>query len=141
MLTAVSRGDRMEIFNVLVAAAASYAFGAIWYMALAKPWMAAAGIAVGADGKPANSGNPVPYIIAFVSAVLVAGMMRHVFAMAGLTTVIDGLMGGFGLGLFIATPWLATTYGFGGRPVRLLLIDGGYATLGCTIMGLVLVLF
>lgn len=36
----------MEVVNVLVAAAGSWVFGAIWYMAFAKPWVAAAGIKV-----------------------------------------------------------------------------------------------
>ncbi len=49
--------------------------------------------------------------------------------------------GGFGLGLFIVTPWIATNYAFSMRPRTLTLIDGGYATIGCTIMGLVLTLF
>ena len=30
---------------------------------------------------------------------------------------------------------------FGKRPVKLTLIDGGYATIGCAVMGLVLTLF
>ncbi|MDA8750197.1 hypothetical protein N9M77_01415 [Planktomarina temperata] len=42
----------MEIFNVLAAAAASFFFGALWYMVLSGPWMAASGVAQGADGKP-----------------------------------------------------------------------------------------
>jgi hypothetical protein len=70
--------------------------------------------------------------------VIVAGMMRHIFSLSGIDTFGGGLMGGFGLGLFIATPWIATNYGFAGRPKELTLIDGGYATIGCTIMGIVL---
>ncbi len=123
----------MELISVIVAGVASYAFGAIWYMALAKPWMAAAGIEVGEDGRPANSSDPKPYIIALVCAIVVAGMMRHIFGLAG----IDGL----GMGAFIAAPWIVTNCGFGGRPMKLALIDGGYAAGGCTVMGIVLGLF
>ncbi len=131
----------MEYVNVLAAAIASFAFGAVWYMVLAKPWMAASGVEVGDDGRPANSASPTAYIIALIAAVLVAGMMRHVFELAGITTISKGIIGGFGLGLFIATPWIATNNAFGGRPMTLSVIDGGYATIGCTIMGLVLTLF
>lgn len=130
----------MEFLNVLAAAVASYAFGAIWYMTLAKPWMQAAGIEVGEDGKPADN-NPLPYVIAFIMALVVAGMMRHVFSLSGIDTLAKGLTSGFGIGLFLASPWLATCYAFGGRPFRLTLIDAGYATFGCTIMGVVLTLF
>lgn len=128
----------MTLISVLVAALAAYAFGAVWYMALAKPWMAASGVAVGDNGKPANQSDPVPYIVSLVCAVIVAGMMRHVFALSGIDGAGMGLVGGLGMGLFIATPWIATNYTFAGRPKALVLIDGGYATGGCAVMGLVL---
>ncbi len=130
----------MEILNVVVAAGAAYGFGAIWYMLLAKPWMQAAGIAAGEDGKPAKTGA-LPYIIAFVMALLVAGMMRHMFGQIGIATVGKGLVSGLGIGLFLASPWLVTCYSFGGRPFRLTLIDAGYASFGSAITGLVLTLF
>ena len=131
----------MELISVIAAGVASYAFGAIWYMALAKPWMAAAGIEVGEDGRPVNSSDPKPYIIALVCAIIVAGMMRHIFGLAGITGFGMGAVAGFGLGAFIAAPWIVTNCGFGGRPMKLALIDGGYAAGGCTVMGIVLGLF
>lgn len=130
----------MELLNVLVAAVASYAFGAAWYMTLAKPWMEAAGVKAGPDGKPEGN-SPTPYIIAFISALVVAGMMRHVFALSGIDTIAKGLVAGLGIGLFLASPWLATCYSFGGRSFRLTMIDAGYATFGSAIMGTVLMLF
>ena len=130
-----------NVLAVLAAAAASWMFGALWYGLLARPWMAASGVKVGTDGRPANAKQPTPYIISLVCAVLVAGMLRHIFVLSGITTPISGLVSGFGAGLFIATPWIATNYGFSGRPMMLTVIDGGYATIGCALMGLVLTLF
>ena len=69
----------MSFLSVILAAVANFAFGAIWYMSLAKPWMAASGVEVGEDGRPANNADPTPYITSVVAAVLVAGMIRHVF--------------------------------------------------------------
>jgi hypothetical protein len=129
------------VLSVIVAAVAAFAFGAVWYMVLAKPWMAAAGVKVGADGKPANASNPVPYVLAFIAALLVAGMMRHMFVLSGIDTADKGLVAGLGAGLFLATPWLMTCYAFSGRPFRLTLIDGGYASFGSAIIGVVLTLF
>lgn len=126
----------MGFLSVLAAALASYVFGAIWYMLLAKPWMAAAGL----DEDTINRSNPVPYILAFAMSILVAGMMRHIFGMSAVDSLWEGIVSGFGLGLFIATPWIVTNYGFSNRPKALALIDGGYATIGCTIMGAVLML-
>lgn len=131
----------MSILAILAAGLASYIFGAIWYMSLARPWMSAAGIEADESGRPPN-GGPVPYVIAFAGALLVAGMMRHIFALSGILEmgVGAGLTAGLGLGLFLVTPWIATNYAFAGRSRTLILIDAGYATIGCSIMGLVLTL-
>jgi len=110
-------------------------------MALSKPWVAASGVAVGSDGKPANASNPVPYVLAFIACVLVAGMMRHVFVLSGIDTVSKAAISGLGIGLFLATPWMATCYAFAGRPINLTLINGGYASFGSMIIGAVLLLF
>ncbi len=130
----------MEYVAVLAAAAAAYVFGAIWYMALRNPWMVAAGITQeqvdGGMGK-----DPKPFIISAIMVILVAGMMRHMFAQAGIMGIEKSLLSGLGLGAFIALPWIVTNYAYGGRPRNLTLIDGGYATIGCTIIGLVLGLF
>ena len=131
----------MEFVNVIVAAAAGFMVGAVWYGILAKPWMEASGVAVGEDGKPANNSDPTPYIMGFIAMILVAGMMRHVFALSDITTLGKGLVSGFGIGLFLAAPWLMICYGFAGRPRKLLLIDGGYAALGSAAIGLVLTAF
>jgi len=131
----------MGFLAVIAAAVASFVFGSIWYMSLAKPWMAASGVDLDENGNPANRSNPVPYITSFLCALLVAGMMRHVFALGGIDTFGKGIVAGFGIGLFLSAPWLATNYAFAGRPFRLTLIDGGYAVFGCTVIGAVLTLF
>lgn len=129
----------MSFLAVLIAAAAAYAFGAVWYMTLAKPWMAASGVTD--EMMKDKASTKTAYIVSAVSVIIVAGMMRHTFAQAGIDGAGKGLLGGLGIGLFLVTPWIATNYGFSMRPRALTLIDGGYATGGCAIMGLVLGLF
>ena len=131
----------MELINIIVAGLAGFMFGALWYSVFADAWKAASGVALGSDGKPANAKDPVPYITGVIAAILVAGMLRHIFALSGIDTISEGLVSGLGAGAFLATPWLATCYGFAGRPLKLLLIDGGYATFGSAVIGVVLVLF
>lgn len=126
----------MGFLTVVAAGAAAWVFGAIWYGVMAKAWMAD----VGLTEETINRSNPVPYIVSFISAVLVAGMMRHIFATSAVHDAGYGLISGAGLGLFIATPWLATCYLFAQRSPRLIFIDGTYATVGSAIMGLGLVL-
>ena len=55
----------MGVVAVLVAALAGFAMGAVWYMALSKPWIQAAGIEVDETGRPKN-GSPLPFVIAGV---------------------------------------------------------------------------
>ena len=129
----------MGLTSVLAAAAAGWVFGAVWYMALSKQWIAAAGVACDENGKPLNS-SILPFVLSAVAMILVAGMMRHVFAMAHIGSPGLGIMGGFGIGLFFISPWIMINNAYAMRPFRLTLIDGGYATLGCTLIGLVLTL-
>ncbi|WP_281981108.1 DUF1761 domain-containing protein [Thalassorhabdomicrobium marinisediminis] len=130
----------MGFIAVIVAAIAGFAFGAVWYMALAKPWMAAANIKTDANGRPEGDAA-LPYIMAAVAMLIVAGMMRHSFALSGIGTVGKGLISGLGIGLFFISPWIMINNGYTGRPFKLTLIDGGYATFGCAVIGAVLTLF
>ena len=127
----------MEFLNVIAAGAAAWIFGAIWYGVTAKPWMAAAGV----TEEQARSVNPVVYGVSFLMTILVAGMMRHIFVTSNVADMTNAAISGFGLGAFIAVPWLATNYMFAGRPRILTVIDGTYAIVGCTLIGIVLQLF
>ena len=131
----------MEILNVIVAAVAAFAFGAVWYMTMSKPWIAAAEITLGPDGRPANAGGASPFVIGLIGMLLAAGMMRHIFGMAGIDTVAKGVMSGLGIGAFSVMPWVAMNYAFGQRKGMLTVIDGVNVIVGCGIIGLVLTLF
>ncbi len=131
----------MQFVAVLVAAIAGFGTGAVWYMALSGPWIAVSGVRLGPDGKPVPPEGLSPMIVGFVAVLLVAGMMRHIFGMAGIDTAGEGLGAGLGIGAFLISPWLAMCYAFAGRSGRLTVIDGGYAVLGCAVIGLVLTLF
>lgn len=131
----------MEILNVIAAAFAAFVVGAVWYMVLAEPWMQASAVPRDENGKPKGGMNPAIFGATFGLQLIVAGMMRHVFALAGIDDLAKGIVAGFGIGLFFITPWIAINNLYGMRPVKLTMIDGGYASLGCAAMGLVLVLF
>lgn len=124
----------MEFLNVIAAALAAFAFGAVWYMALSKPWMAASGVTE-AEQKAAG---PMPFVVGLLAMMLVAGMMRHLLGTSGVVTVGGGAVAGFGVGAFLVVPWLAMNYAFAMRRPALTLIDGVNSVAGCTIMGAVL---
>lgn len=131
----------MGFLSVIIAAVAAFAIGAGYYMALSKPWMEASGVPVGDDGQPVNSSSPVPYIVSFVMILLVAGMMRHTFALSGIEGVGKGLVSGLGIGAFFIAPWIFINTGYSDRPWKLAVIDSGYAILSGGVIGIVLTLF
>ena len=128
----------MGFLSVLVAAFAAFVFGAIYYMVLSKPWMEASGVETTPDGKPINSSNPLPYMVSFVCIILVAGMMRHTFALSGIDSAGKGILSGLGVGLFFISPWIFINVGYENRPWQLAVINSGYATGAAAIIGFVL---
>ena len=130
----------MGILAVIVAAIVGFAVGAVWYMALSKPWVEDTGLEVDEKGQPVNQ-SATPFIMAGIAMLLVSGMMRHTFTMSGIDAPVEGVISGLGIGLFFISPWIMMNNGFGGRPFKLTLIDGGYATIGCAIIGTILTLF
>lgn len=131
----------MGLLAVIAAALAGFAVGAVWYMSLAAPWMKAAGIAVGQEGRPAQSGGAMPFVVSGICMILVAGMMRHMLAMAGVDGAVKSLVAGLGVGAFFIAPWVAMNYAYAMRDRALTIIDGGYAIFGCGAIGMVLGLF
>lgn len=130
----------MEFVRVIAAAIGAFGFGAVWYMTMSKPWIVAAGIPVDANGRPQGNGSAMPFIVGFVAMILVAGMMRHIFARAGIVTPGAGLVAGLGIGAFLITPWVAMNYAFAMRKPALTVIDGVNSVVGAGIMGLILTL-
>ena len=131
----------MGVIAVLAAAAAGFAMGAVWYMSLAGIWLRALGIELDENGKPRMEGSFWPFVVSGITMILVAGMMRHVFAMAGIDGVGKSLVAGLGIGAFFIAPWVAMNYAYAMRKPMLTIVDNGYAILGCGVIGLVLGLF
>ncbi len=76
-----------------------------------------------------------------ITMLLVAGMMRHVIAQARIDTLLTGLMAGGCIGLFMIGSWIMMNNACGNRPFRLTRVDCHHATMGCAIIGVILVLF
>ena len=128
----------MQLVAVLLAAAAGFAVGAAWYMVNAKRWAAAVGRT---EDELKAERSPLPFVIGFAASVLTAGLMRHVFASAGVGGIGGGLVSGLGIGLFFVAPWILSNYAFAGRPRALWWIDAGHVVLACSAIGLVLGVF
>ena len=124
----------MGVISVLVAAAAAWLFGAIWYTLIGPRWIEASGL----DEAEIDRANPAPYVVSYLCTMLVAGMTRHILVSAGITAAWPATIAGLGLGLFVAAPWLATNVMFTQRPRSLIWMDGTYPAVGTALIALVL---
>jgi hypothetical protein len=125
----------VNVWAVLVAAVVYFVLGALWYMALSKPWMAA----VGFTREDVEKGsNPAIFGVTFVLEAVA------VFTLAVLlvNTALVGIGGGASLGALVGIGiWFAlmsVTFVYESRRPALFLIDGGYHVLALTVAGAIL---
>jgi hypothetical protein len=112
---------------VLIAAVASWLVGAVWYMALAKPWLAAVGItAEQIHERRKGPGAFLPFAYALLANVVIAWVLGGLLGHLGQLTLRNGALSGlFCWGGFVL-PTMLVNNRFAMRSAKLLLIDGGY---------------
>lgn len=116
---------------VLVAAAATFVIGGLWYSVLfAKPWQKAAGV----PDEALRSGT----VRIFVgSALLALVMSASLAAFIGSGGAVFGLLAGLAAGV----TWVAAAFGvnylFERRALRLWLINAGYNVITFGVMGVI----
>ncbi len=124
----------VHLYVVLLAAAAAWIAGGIWYGVLGKPWMAALG-KTRAELKP----SPGPYILSFLADVLIALIIA--LAMAAISGGHGGVRAGMIVALLLWAGCVLTTISvnnaFAGRPLMLTLIDAGHWLLAMQVAGAV----
>ena len=116
---------------ILVATAAAFVLGGIWYgPVFGKAWLAAIGKSAD-DLKP----SPMPFIVSFFTALLTCIVLAMLMSGLGLATLGGGLAMGALVGVgFIATA-MASDTAFCGWGIRLFLIQSGYRVVYSIIMG------
>jgi Protein of unknown function (DUF1761) len=111
---------------IMLAAAVSFMFGAVWYGTLAKAWAAAVG-KTEAEIKQAGP-TPVLFLVAIVAqlvmAWVLAGMIGHLGP--GRVTLRNGVISGAFAWLGFVATTLAVNHGFQGARRSLTVIDGGH---------------
>jgi hypothetical protein len=118
----------MAIWVIIVAAVASWVFGAIYYNILAKPWMKANDFSPQQqaifEGGPKAS--PTPFILSFLAELLMAFVLALLIRNSG----VSGLGGAL---VLASTCWLgfvltttATSNAYGMRKMSLTIIDAGH---------------
>jgi hypothetical protein len=125
---------------IVIAALSSFGFGAIYYMSLAKPWMAAIG-KTEAELK-ANSSR-TPFIVAIVAELIMAWVLAGALGHLGPGQVSprNGLITGFILWVGFVITTLAVNHAYEGAKRTRTLIDGGHWLGVLLIQGLVIGFF
>jgi hypothetical protein len=120
---------KVDWIAILCATGASWAFGAAWYGALARPWMAAARLpAPAAEGagreRPPVAALVVSLVAQFVMALILAGVLAHT-AKKGVTVASGMTVGAICWLGFVITSLAANNVYLKAR-LTLTLIDGGH---------------
>ena len=111
--------------SVLAAAVAAFAFGAVYYMTLATPWLAALGKTkaevMGPSGKPPMT----PYIVTAVALIVMAWMLAGVIGHLGpgQVTLKNGVISAAFLWFGFVVTTMAVNNAYGGRKPMLTVID------------------
>src|SRR5262245_6175665 len=112
---------------VVVAAVAAWLLGAVWYMGLAKAWMAALGVTQEEmEARRRRPGAHLPFVYAFVAALVMAWVLAGLVGHFGQVNIKNGVISGAFCWLGFVITTMVTNYSFGGRKPMLLAIDSGY---------------
>ncbi|MBO9452457.1 DUF1761 domain-containing protein [Tropicibacter sp. R16_0] len=130
----------MDPLSIFAAALAAFILGSVWYMAFADRWKVAARLPLNAEGDPQSGMSLKVFGSSFVLLLIVATALQFLFLRTGVTSMTQGTATGAGVGLLFITPWIGINNLYAIRSPILTVIDGGYATLACTLMGLILTL-
>ncbi|MEM8826670.1 MAG: DUF1761 domain-containing protein [Pseudomonadota bacterium] len=117
-----------NILAILAATAAAFAFGAAWYGALGKPWMAAAGLSEADIKRPDGGTSPVPFIIAFLMEFWMTAILAGALILAPIEAGgwIVALGTAFILWIGFVLPTLIVNHRYQMAPWSLTVIDGGH---------------
>lgn len=127
-----------NLLAILVAAAAGFLVGGIWYgPLLGKAWMAEHGFTED-DLKNANMFKI--YGLTFAFSVLSAVFLGHLLAHFGTMSARSTMMISVGTALGFIVPAIGTNYLFSRKSGKLFVIDAGYWLLFYAAMGAVFVL-
>jgi hypothetical protein len=124
---------------VVVAAAAAFGFGGLWYRLLAAPWKAAHGFTT--EQIRAHHGRgapPWPLVASFVADLVMAWMLAGVLGHLGEVSVRNGVISAFFLWLGFGATTLAVNNVFAMRSPVLIAIDGGHWLGAMVLMGAII---
>lgn len=123
---------------VILAAAIAWAFGAGWYMVLARPWLAA----IGKAPEDINRADYTPYLWSVLCVLVMAYFLALLTPLiTGAMTPANGLLVGAHLWLGLVLTGMVLNHRYEGRSWTLTAINGGYLLAVLLIEGGIIGLF
>jgi hypothetical protein len=116
--------------SILVAAIAAWVFGAIWYGALGKVWVAAQGETMNSlkakNAGKSTAAKALPFILSLVAEVIIAWVLCGMLIHMGMANARDGAISGafVWFGFVLTTIVVNNAYTF--RSARLTAIDAAH---------------
>lgn len=129
----------INYWAVLVASAAGFLFGGVWYRLLAEPWKTAHGFT--SEQIRAHHGKeaaPWPLLIALAADLILAWMLAGVMGHLGDVNVKNGVVTALFLWFGFVITTLIVNNTFGMRSAKLILIDGGHWLVAMLLMGAII---
>ena len=116
---------------ILLAAAAAWIFGAVYYGALARPWLAAQGKTMEQckQERAARAGSlaaVAPFILSFVAELIMAWVLYGIMAHLKVFSLRVGLISAAFIWLGFVLTTMAVNNAFAGRKLALTAIDAGH---------------
>jgi len=124
---------------VLVAAAATFALGALWYSpaVLGKQWMHAHGYTLEKVKEMQKTAGRA-YVVSFACYIVLASVLSLLAGYTGATTMVQGLWLGFLVWIGFAATLGLTAHMFSDKRLATYLIDAGYQLAFLLLMGVIL---
>jgi hypothetical protein len=127
----------MRHVSIVVAAVAVWVLGAVWYTALADPWMAGIGKTRDQLMQQAGGSAATAYIVGLIAILAMCYLVAALLGRLSATSFATGARFG-AIAALLPAASLALYYAFEMRPVSLWLINAGYVVLGLAIAGAVI---
>lgn len=126
--------NRINHAAAFVAAIVFYLWGWLWYTIFGNQWLAL----IGKTRETLNPTGPVPYVIGFLMALLLAYGASIALSHDDERTVAHGAQFGLFMGLVFFASTLLTEYLFEGRPLGLWLLNAAYPLIGFMLVGAII---
>lgn len=124
---------------VAAAALAFFVLAAVWYQpaVMGRKWMAATGVDPEAEGGP----NPVIYLVTLAAYFIMAIVIGMIARGIGASTFGDAMALGLSTGVAFVALQALINANYEGRPMSLVLTNGGIGVLGHLAMSVIITLW